>query len=168
MWGRYLKIGGVWCGSVSRRSPRLIMSGRPNGRLCSGWAPSDKSPPNFLSVLWTGMVSGDLSEFLVVNSNLSVGHRQIDLCKRIKKKKLLERQRKCASWQLLCFVPLIRSVLRLDSLSFNICCCVCAVSPYHSVWLGLFSPVPPEALISCLKSAELDKGRGWEPTRWLD
>lgn len=97
----------------------------------SAWAgpplSQTKAPPNFLSVLWTGMVSGDLSKFLVVNSKLCVELRQIDLCKRIKKE-LLERQRKCVSWQRLCFRSAIRSTLRLDSVSFNICCvCVCSL-----------------------------------------
>lgn len=88
MWGRYLEIGLVWCGLVLHCSPRLIMSGLSNGCLGLGraaWLP-DKSPPNFSSRLWTGMVSGNLSEFLVVNSKLCVQLRLIDLCKRIKLK----------------------------------------------------------------------------------
>lgn len=145
MWGRYLEIGVVWCGLVLRCSPRLIMSGLSNGCLGLGRAASltDKSPLNFSSLLWTGMVSRNLSEFLVVNSKLCVQLRLIDLCKRIKEK-LLERQRKCVSWQQLCFRSVIRSILELDFASFTICC-VCVGSMSHSMWLGLSSPVPPRS-----------------------
>lgn len=141
MWGRYLEIGVVWCGSELRCSPRLIMSGLSDG--CLGWgraaALTDKSPPNFSSLLWTGMVSRNRSEFLVVNSKLCVQLRLIDLCKRIKQK-LLQRKRKCVSWQQLSFRSVICSIWQLDFgfFSFTICC-VCA----DSMWLGLSPPVPP-------------------------
>lgn len=168
MWGRYLETVLVWCGLVLRCSPRLIMSGLSNGCLGLGRATllTDKSPPNFSSRLWTGMVSGNLCEFLVVNSKLWVQLRLIDLCKRIKLK-LLERQRKCYCWQELCFRSVIRSLLQLKFASFTICW-MCAGSMSHSMRLGLSSPVSPEALISCWKSSELDEGHGCEPPGWLD
>lgn len=168
MWGRYLEIGVVWCGSVLRCSPRLIMSGLSNG--CLGWgraaALTDKSPPNFSSLLWTGIFSRNLSEFLVVNSKLCVQLRLIDLCKRIKLK-LLERQRKCVSWQQLCFRSVIHSIRQLDFASFTICC-VCAGSMSHSMWLGLSSPVrPPKpsfpvwSQLNWIKDIALSLPGGW-------
>lgn len=162
MWGRYLEIGGVWCGSVSRSAPRLIMSGASNGCLCLGRAASltDKSPPELFkcSLNWNGFWRSEWIPGCKFKTFVEL--RQIDLCKRIKKE-LLERQRKCVSWQRLCFRSAIRPTLRLDSVSFNICC-VRALSLHHSSPLCLSSTVPPEALISCLKSSELDKGHGSE------
>lgn len=125
MWGRYLEIGLVWCGLVLHCSPRLIMSGLSNGCLGLGraaWLP-DKSPPNFSSRLWTGMVSGNLSEFLVVNSKLCVQLRLIDLCKRIKLKHHF------------CFRSVIRSILQLDFAFFYHLLHVCRLYvPLHVTW----------------------------------
>lgn len=168
-------MGSVWCRSVSCCSSWLIMSGTSNGCLRYGRVAfhKTKAPKLFkdsLNSKWFFFSFSFLFCFFFLNyyffsqswvkvipgwkfGALHVWFRQTDLCQQKKRKKVF-------LWQLPCFLLAIHWILSVHSFVSHMLL-VCSVSvALHVTQCPVSLPVPPEALISCWKLAELDKGHG--------